>query len=113
VGEFFNACFDLDNDVPAPLDPAVLAHAEDLPIPPNLDESADNSPAAKSGGSGGKTLASSSGVSGPSSSTDKDKGSLSGEAQKKLGKFFKNLGSSSKFVPFVPFRNVDLSELET
>jgi hypothetical protein len=108
---FFYPVFDVDNDVPAPLDSAVLAHAEDLPIPPSLDEHTDNSTAAKSGGNGGRALDSSSGPS-ESSSTGKGKGTLSGEAQKKLGKFFKNLGPS-KSVLFFPFRNADSGKLET
>jgi len=77
------------NDIPAPLDPTVLAEAIDLPMPPNLDEP-NNVPTA---GSKGRTLGS---PGGSSSSGSKDKTKLtSDDAQKKLGKFFKNLGPKS------------------
>ena len=74
-----------DNDIPAPLDPVVLAEAVDLPVPPNLDEP-NETPVASTGG-GGKARS----VNVPSGEKTK---LSSGEAQKKLGKFFKSLGPS-------------------
>jgi len=78
------------NNIPAPLDPTVLAEAIDLPMPPNLDEPNN----VQTADSKGRTL----GPTGRlSSSGSKDTTKLtSHEAQKKLGKFFKNLNPKSE-----------------
>ena len=44
----------IDTDVPAPLDPSILALAEDLPKPPNFD--ADDKPSEASTPPSGRTL---------------------------------------------------------
>lgn len=78
-----------DNDVQAPLDPALLEQAEDLPTPPNLEVVVEK-PAASSSKSEGRTLGSST-----SESTGGAKNLFSAIDQKKLGKFFKGLGPST------------------
>jgi len=75
------------NDVQAPLDPAILEQAEELPTPPSLD-APEEKPAAGSSKSGGRTPGSSTSSSSPNS-----KNSFTAIEQKKLNKFFKNLGS--------------------
>jgi len=78
------------NDVAAPLDPVVLARAIDLPIPPSPVESSEK-PSAVS-----KTSGTTRGSSTSTDATSKTGLAIkSGEAQKKLNKFFKNLGPKS------------------
>ena len=79
----------LDNDVAAPLYPVVLAQAIDLPIPPSLEESSEKPSAVST--TGGTTRRSSTSTDATSKTGLAIK---SGEAQKKLSKFFKNLGPS-------------------
>jgi len=74
------------NNVDAPLDPVVLTQAVDLPMPPAVEEpdEKDSVVAGKTPGSSAKFHPS----KGGESSTPADK-------QKKLSKFFKNLGHKS------------------